>query len=107
MSKLTFMPATKKLAGIVDPEPEKEKPIKEIMEEAEEIYKKFKARHDWASSLEIKPSDIKGGSNVPRHFFTATPDGTGTLRWEEAAPGRAYSNVFQIEVGGVLYVTKR
>lgn len=110
MSKLTFMPATKKLAGIVDPEPEKEKSVAELLAEGEEIYRQHKrsmARHAWARQLEIKPSDIKGGSNVPRHFFTATPDGKGTLRWEEAAPGRAYSNVFQIEVGGVLYVAKR
>lgn len=94
---------TKKLAGIVDPEPEVEKSVDAVIEEGRE----FLNRRRWARALEVKPSDIKGGSNVPRHFFTETPDGTGTMRWEEAVSGRLYANHYLKEVDGVLYVAKR
>lgn len=42
MSKLTIMPATKKLAGIVDPEPEEEKSVDDLIKEGEDLLKRCK-----------------------------------------------------------------
>ncbi len=55
----------------------------------------------WVDTLGITAEDIRGGSCVPAHFYTKTPDGRGTVRWEARPP--EYKDTLVTIIDGVSF----